>query len=483
MKTNIRINALLNAIKTVLGIVFPIITFPYIARVLNAEGVGIYNFSASIISYFSLLAMLGIPTYAIREGTQYRNDKRKISSFASQLFSINVISTCISYLLLFVIMVVLPKLHTYRGPILLLSLELLFTTIGCNWIFNIFEEFVYVSIRTIIVQLTSVFLMFVLVKKPSDLIVYLCIIVFCNGLTNIINYIYARKKLCDIKLTTAIEWKTHLRPILIIFSTSIAITIYVSADTTMIGFILDDYSVGVYSTAVKIYTLVKQVITAIMMVLIPRFSLLVSQDDRENINRLFSRVVNLLSVILIPAAIGLLFTSEQIIYVFAGIDFISGANSLKILCIAILFSQFAYMYIQCILIPNKCETKVFIATLISAIVNILLNLYFIKIWGINGAAITTVIAEFIVFILSAYYSRSLVETKGLLRNMISIGVGCVAIGAICILSKNYFSNPIISLAVSVVGASIAYFIILFLLKNPILHSEVDLILSKIRRQS
>ena len=474
-------NALLNVIKTVLGIVFPIITFPYIARVLNAEGVGIYNFSASIISYFSLLAALGISTYAIREGTQYRNDGRRISLFASQMFSINMISTCISYILLFITLLVTPKLHSYNGAILLLSLEIVFTTIGCNWIFNIFEEFVFVSIRTVAIQLLSVILMFSIVKKPEDLIIYICIIVSCNGLTNIINYIYARKTLCCIKFTTDINWKTHLKPILIIFSTAIAITIYVSADTTMIGFILNDYSVGVYSTAVKIYTLVKQVITAIMMVLIPRFSLLVSEEDNETINIFFSRVVNLLSVILIPAAVGLLFTSQQIIYVFAGNDYVSGTASLRILCIAILFSQFAYMYIQCILIPNKRESKVLIATLTSAVTNILLNIIFIKNVGIEGAAITTVIAEFMVFGFSVYYSRDLVKPKGLFRNLISIGIGCLAIGVICFLAQKNISNQILALIVSVVGASLAYSVTLFVLKNPVLISELKRILYKIRR--
>ena len=128
----IGINALLNAIKTIFSIIFPLITFPYISRVLGVENIGIYNFSSSVVSYFTLLAGLGISTYAIREGARYRNDRIKISDFCSEVFSINVISTLVSYVILLFCLFFLNKLHDYISIIVILSISISFTTLGCE---------------------------------------------------------------------------------------------------------------------------------------------------------------------------------------------------------------------------------------------------------------------------------------------------------------------------------------------------------------
>ena len=131
----IGVNALLNAIKTIFSIIFPLITFPYISRVLGVENIGIYNFSTSVVSYFTLLAGLGINTYAIREGARYRNNKKDISEFCSEVFSINLISTLISYGILAVCLFFLPSLHDDALIIMILSVSICFTTLGCEWVF------------------------------------------------------------------------------------------------------------------------------------------------------------------------------------------------------------------------------------------------------------------------------------------------------------------------------------------------------------
>lgn len=144
MKTkSIAMNAVLNIIKTVSVIIFPLITFPYISRVLDVDSIGKYNFSASIISYFTLIAGLGVNNYAIREGAQYRNDRNKISRFVSEVYSINIVSSIVAYMLLFFVVAISSKLQNYGTILLILSAEVVFTCVGINWIYNIFEEFWY----------------------------------------------------------------------------------------------------------------------------------------------------------------------------------------------------------------------------------------------------------------------------------------------------------------------------------------------------
>ena len=161
-------NAFLNGLRSVLNLLFPLITFPYVSRVLSVSGIGIYNFSNTYISYFILIAGLGIATYAIREGAKYRNDRRKIEEFSSQIFSINMIATVIAYVLLFASLLIFKNLSNYVSCILIFSLQILFTTLGTEWIYTIYEDYAYITVRSIFFKVISIFLLFLLVKKPED---------------------------------------------------------------------------------------------------------------------------------------------------------------------------------------------------------------------------------------------------------------------------------------------------------------------------
>lgn len=146
---SLKINTIFNAIKTFSSIIFPLITFPYISRTLLAENVGKVNFGLSIISYFTLIASLGITTYAIRECAAVREDRKKLSQIASQIFSINIITTFFSYLLLVLTLVFYSKLENYKLLITIQSLSILFATLGTDWINSAMEDFKYITIRTV----------------------------------------------------------------------------------------------------------------------------------------------------------------------------------------------------------------------------------------------------------------------------------------------------------------------------------------------
>lgn len=186
-------------IRTVCQMLFPLITFPYVSRVLHVENIGIYNFCQSVISYFSLVAGLGISTYAIREGARYRDNEVKMSLFASEVFSINFISTVFSYLLLGVCILLIPKFNQYGSIIAVLSVSIVFTLVGSEWIFQIYEDYKYITLRSIAFQCVSLVLMFVFVKNSSDLFAYVLITaISCSG-ANILNTI-SRRKYCKIRL-------------------------------------------------------------------------------------------------------------------------------------------------------------------------------------------------------------------------------------------------------------------------------------------
>ena len=460
-------NAILNTAKTVLGILFPLITYPYVSRVLGVKNLGIYTFSYSFLSYFLLLASLGVSTYGIREGTQYRDDKQKIESFVSELFSINILSTIVAYILLAVFLYAIPAMTPYRKVVLILCVEILFTTLGVSWVCNIYEDFLAIAVRTIAFQILSLVLILAFVRSSNDLYKYVSILLLSNSGANLVNYFYIRKKYCRFHFTLHIDWKKHLKPILIIFLTTVAITVYVSSDTTMLGFMTDDYQVGLYGTAVKIYTIIKNVLTAILMVLIPQFTLMFSRKNRKETDDLFSRVFSILTVLMLPMCVGLFSLSDDIVLLLFGTDYYESAAPLRLLSIAVAFSLYACLYTQCVLFPIKKEDIVFKATVISAIANIAMNFLLIPLWGINAAALTTIIAELITFAITFSYSRNSVSLVGVGKTLTSTILGCIGIFVTC-LACRALDSLIIRILISVLGSVVVYLAVLLITRNPVL---------------
>ncbi len=467
MQSKLLSNAVLNVGKTVLGILFPLITYPYVSRILGVSNLGKYNFSYSVVSYFLLIAGLGISTYGIREGIRIRDDKEKFQKFVNEMFSINLISTIISYMLMFVLLFFVPSMKNYRISIIILSGEIIFTTLGVSWICNIYEDFFAIAIRTIGMQVLSLVLTFLFIKSTADLYKYEVVLLISNSGANFVNFFYVRKKYCKFSTTLKIEWRKHIKPIFIIFFTTIAITVYVSSDITMLGFMTNDFQVGLYATAAKIYTIIKNVLAAILLVMVPRFTIMFSKGGKTEVSEFFSNVFNILTLLMLPVCVGVFSLSEDIVLLISGQDYIDASQPLKILSIAIAFSLYSHMYTQCVLVPIKEEKIVFRATLISAVSNIVLNFILIPIWGISAAAFTTIIAELVTFLITFYCSRKFVDLIGIGRNLSSVVLGCLCICIIC-----HFCSRIPLLlprvGCSIVGSAVAYFFVLFLMRNSVL---------------
>lgn len=176
-KVSLGINAILNGIKSSLSVLFPLIIYPYVFQVLHSNNMGKVNFAMSIVSYFSMFAMLGVTQYAVREGAKKRNNTLELNKFASEIFTINMISTIVSYLLLAVSIVTLDKLHDYKILIFICSISIIFTALGIEWVNTIFEDFFYITIRSIVVNIVTLILIFIFVKDENDIYIYICIFI------------------------------------------------------------------------------------------------------------------------------------------------------------------------------------------------------------------------------------------------------------------------------------------------------------------
>lgn len=459
-------NALLNAIKQACAILFPLITFTYSTRVLGKNNIGIYSFSNSIISYIILLSGLGISTYSVREGARIRDDRKALNTFANEVFSINIISMLVAYIVLGLLFCFWKKLTDYALIIIIQSLSVILNTLGADWINTIEEDYPYLTIRYIVLQIISLLLLFLFVKTKNDLIAYTLINVLANTGGNIFNILYIRRYV-NLRFTIHFDWWKHLKPMLILFSSNVASVIYLNSDLTILGILTNEGNVGIYTVASKIYQLLKTLINAVVLVTIPRFSYYISNKMNVEYSNTYHKMIQVLMYLVFPCAIGLFMKATNIIYIVGGEEYISGEYSLRILSFSFVFAVGACLFCHSVLIPNKKESIYLLATCISALLNITLNFILIPIWGINAAAFTTLLSEIIMFLITMLSSLKFQRINLNIKEMFIVILGCVSIAFICIFSSRIFGNRVFDLLFSVVLSSVFYYLITLFMRHPI----------------
>lgn len=470
-KKSIKANTFYNVIKSVMNIIFPLITFPYISRVLEPENVGKINFGNSIVSYFTLIASLGISTYAVRECSKCRDDKEKLDLIAGQIYSVNVCSTIFSYFMLVLLLLFSEPLSGYRSLICIQSMTILFTTIGTDWINTVFEDFKYITMRTIAMQLASILLMFLFVRDSEDYLIYALVSVIAAGGISIVN-IFHRKKFCHIHFTFHMNARTHLKPIVIMFAMLIAQMIYCNSDITMLGILRNDYEVGLYSTSVKIYQLVNTIVASVTWVVVPGITVGLAGKDSDEVNRLLKYAMNYILVLGLPCLVGLNVMAKPIIYFLAGEKYLDASVSLHILSVALCFSFIGGWVGNMILIPSGKEKFCLWSGIASATLNLIVNFFLIPIWGLNGAALTTAMAEGVALSMGIWfaYRSALLKYFDVKKNRIMemlkapmIGSGAILVIGFCM---SRLDMPALAILFGTIGLStIVYLGVLVCCKN------------------
>jgi len=473
---SIRKNAVYNVIKTCVSIVFPLITFPYIYRTLSTVSYGAFTFSHSISSYIALLAGLGISNYARREGARVRENDEAIKKFANEVYTINLLSTLFAYIVLLTLSFFWAKLETYRLIVLILSLSTLFTTIGTEWINVIFEDYGYITKRTLACQCLSLILMFLIVRKPEDVIPYSFVNVSGSVVANSLNFFYIRKKY-GIKPRPVIsrEIVRHLKPIFVLFMTAVVTVIYINSDVTILGILKTETDVAIYGAASKIYSVIKQMINAIAAVTIPRISLYILKGKKKEIEGIVGETFEVVSILIVPAAVGLALLSKPILMVLSAGKYIDAVLPLIILSVSLVVSALGNIYVNAILIPHRKENITFVLLASSALVNIVLNILFIPEYGYTFAAISTLISEGIVCLFSMIMSGRIIKLSIIRQLLLSVSGGIIVM-CCCLLFRNLFNNNLLIIICSVISSGAVYLLFLCLIKNNIVYK---LLVSKV----
>lgn len=482
MKINsVKINFILNTTRMLLGMVFVLLTTPYVTRVLGTESLGKVEYINSVITYFLLFTALGIPNYGLREVARYREDKRKLSKIVFELGIILFITTTIGYMTL-LLFLYNTKLLELKNLVLIMSINLIFTNIGFEWFYQGIENQMYITIRYIIVRFICLILLFFLVKNYNDYLKYGFILVLINSGSNILNFINLRKYISfkEIKFKE-LEILKHIKPILIIFSASVAVSIYLQLDIVMIGNI-DKSAVALYNVPNKIIRLILTTVTTLGVVMLPRISNSYQKNDIENYKKYLNYSLNYILMISLPALCGTLLLSKNIILIMAGEKFLSSIKTMNILAIIIFIVGMAYFLGYQLLYPRGLERYYTYSVITAAIVNFIFNYIMIPKYLQNGAVMGTVIAESIGVIMMLYFSRNMLkEIEFFAIKRLKYFIASLIMGIVVYIITLQNLGNILTVIYSIIVGVIVYFFILFIMKEEYTQEGMKLLKGKFKK--
>ena len=473
-------NVSFSVLKTFAAIIIPFIVFPYISRVLSVDDIGKWNYASAVVSYFSLAASFGINEYATRNGAQIRDNKNAFELFADQIFSVNSIFSAVSFCTLLICALLIKELLTYRWLLMLLGINVLILPLSLDWLFNVMEDFKYISIRSITIQIIATCCILAFVKQEGDLYKYAIISVAATTANIAINYLHARSFYLP-KWTLNNGFQKHFNNLKWFFINSLASMIYLNSDIILLGIICNDYSVGLYSASSKIYSIVKQLFNAAVFALIPRLSFYASSND-DSFRELLKKVISIVFLFVVPATIGLFLMRYEVIYLVAGKKYIEASRSLGILSFATFFAVFANIFVNGIMISRRREKLVVFSTLISALLNIALNIVFIRYFAQDGAAATTLFAEAMLLIINVYFSRDVIKDIIDKRVIIDTIIATIVMSIVFVASRQYLHtlhvNYIVADIIIILSCFVTYLAVIILREKKIVLES----LYSIRRQ-
>lgn len=473
-------NAIFSILKSFMGIIFPIVTFPYASRILLSEGIGKVNFINAIVDYFVLIASLGIQGHGIRELAKVKNDIKQFTKTAKELLTINIISTITAYTLLFLALFFSKKLIQYKHLILICSIKILLTTFGIEWLYKASEDFVYITKRTIFFQLVSIIYLFVFVHKPSDIYHYMFFTILSSVGSNLCNIFYSRKKILY-SLKVKLELKPHLKPIFILFGTTIAASVFTLLDSTMLGFMKTDSDVGYYSAATKINRMAITILAAINAVIAPRMSYYL-ENNKNKYNELLMTASNIFQALALPMVAGMIILAEPLTFIFCGNNYVSSVLPMKIMSPIIFFVIMGSLLSDQILIPHRKDFHTLISVIIGSIINFILNLIFIPKYSISGAAFASVTSEGIILIIKSLFSKKLENNFYRQFSLIWQYLLATFIMVLLLIVEIKFLNTgVINLFIEIITGALTYCLVLILFKNEYLLKFLKVFFSKIKK--
>ena len=453
-------NYLYNLSYQILTIILPIITVPYVTRIFTSEALGNYVFYNSIVSYFSLFAMLGIGVY----GTKQIAAASDVSSTFWNIYAIQLIASILAISVYVIAIFSIPQLG---GVIpLIVGITLFAKMIDISWLFSGKEDFKKITIRNVVTRIIGVISIFTFVKSSDDLYLYVFLIVIFDFLGQFVMWVPAKKFIKRPSFNAKIM-KKNLHPIVLLFLPQVAISLYVVLDRTLLG-LLGSYSdVGIYEQGQKLISILLKVVSSLGVVMLPRVANLLSERRDKEAQNMVKFSFILYNLIIFPMMFGLIAVNEVFVKLFLGQNFQDVKYVLYVIVFNIMFVGWTNILGYQVLVVRNKNKEFMLSTTIPAFVSVAVNIAIIPFFGYIGASITSVVVEILVFAIQWYYSRNIIN-KNLLFNKDLAKIICsslVMFGAVMLCKMSLGLDGIVGLAIYLAVGGVSYLGMIFLLKT------------------
>lgn len=478
MSKSISKNFLYNLLYQIVTLVSPLITVPYVSRILGKEGIGIFSYTNSITQYFILIGTLGIASYGNRQIAYVRDDKNKLSRTFWSICVFKVITTVLS---LIFYLSIFSFDYQYGYIFIIQSINILSATLDITWLFTGLEDFKKTVTRNLFMKILCILGVFILVKTRNDLNIYILLMALMNFLGNFIMWLYVPKIVLKVKLNLK-EIFSNFKPTVYLFIPQLAVQIYSILDKTQLGILSNVGEVGLYEQSQKIIRLLLGIITCLSAVMLPRMSNIFANGDTKTMNKYFNVSLKCVTYISIPMAFGLIAISDQFVPWFFGPDFIQVSVLIKVLTPIFFFIGISSVMGNQYLIPTNRIRPYTFSVVLGSVVNLLLNLILIPKYQAVGTCIASVFAEFSVALVQCILLKDCIDIGKFCINLIKYIIsGIVMITVIKALTFSLESS-ILTTMIQVLLGFISYFLMLTMMKEEINLIAIKSILSKIRKK-
>jgi O-antigen/teichoic acid export membrane protein len=474
---SIKKNFFYSSILTTANYIVPLITFPYVSRVLGATNIGICNFVDSVINYFVIFSMLGISTIGIREIAACKGDRLQLSKTFSSLLSINIFTTVALLAVLIAATFLVPKFADYKQMLFVGSFKLVYNCFLIEWFFRGLEDFKYITVRTIAVRLIYVIAVFVFVRKADDYIYYYILTTAVVVINAVINLAYSHKfahfSFKDLSL------KPLIKPLFILGIYNVLLSMYTSFNVVYLGFVGGDTQVGYYTTATKIHSIILSLYTAFTGVMLPRMSALLSEKKEDEFRSLIHKSFELLFCFAIPIILYSVVFAHEIITLISGTGYEPAVPCLRIILPLILIIGYEQILVTQTLVPMKLDKAILINSIVGAVVGLVGNILLVNTFYAEGSSWTWVLSEIAVLISAQYFVSKYTGIKfqvGTLTKHLLLGAPvCIAFLFISQSSLQIYSKLIVSVIVLLMYYYIGFY---YILKVPVVINVVNSVRKK-----
>lgn len=457
MTMSVKKNFFWSSLLNIAGYIFPLLTFPYVTRVLGVEGIGATQYADSIIQYFAIFSMLGISTIGIREIAQFKGDRHRMSEVFYSLLALNLITSVISVSVLLIMVAVVPTFASHKELIFIGAARILCGALVVEWFFRGMENFRYITIRSLIIRLLYVASVFLFIKDRDDYITYFLLTTLATIANAVVNIFYSIRFVSF--SSCRINFVPYIKPLLTLGAYQILTAMYISFNVMFLGNKCGDIEVGYYTTATRLYGIVMSFFSVFTGVMMPRMSSLVAEGKNEEFTHMTSKSIDLLLAFTLPIIVLTEVYCPQIINIIAGDGYEGAITPMRIVMPLMLIIGYEQIIIIQNLSPLRKDKAILVNSCIGASVALVLSFTIVSHLGCIGSAIVWSCSELSVLLSAQYFVTIYTGQKMPINRILLSLLAYIPALITCMIINGLVGNVILSMTMSTLFMLI-YFIII-----------------------